>query len=287
MPLKSRGLLAGRPVNCLPGDEYTATNTQQKFTCFAAGVWTLDTTSTIDALSWKQAVRIATTGNLASLSGNQTIDGVLTVTGNRVLVKNQVAGQDNGIYITAAGAWTRATDADASAEVKDGLAVVVGEGTVNADTGWQLTTNDPITLGVTALVFAKLFPNLHGQDYQTAIATARTTTTSSTFQTKATLTTPAGLNGTYRVGWACSVDNTGSPASNLGEVRLQNVTDVATLNGPRIYQGGTAAERKTESGFAEVVMAGAAKTFELQFRDQAGGNTQGIEDARIEFYRVS
>jgi hypothetical protein len=55
----------------------------------------------------------------------------------------------------AAGAWTRATDADTSAEVKSGMFVFVNEGGNNADSGWVLTTNDPITLGTTALTFAQ------------------------------------------------------------------------------------------------------------------------------------
>jgi phage-related tail fiber protein len=53
---------------------------------------------------------------------------------------------------------TRATDADASAEVTAGMSVIVEEGTANADTFWYLTTNNPITLATTSLTFAKLGP---------------------------------------------------------------------------------------------------------------------------------
>lgn len=102
----------------------------------------------------KGSVRVATTANIA-LTGTQTIDGVAVVAGDRVLVKNQTTGSENGIYVVAAGAWTRATDADTSAEVNGGMYVFVEEGTANADTGWVLTTNNPITLGTTALVFTK------------------------------------------------------------------------------------------------------------------------------------
>lgn len=107
----------------------------------------------------KASVRAATTaaGTLAtSFANGQVIDGVTLATGNRILIKNQATGSENGIYtVNATGAPTRATDADTSAEVNAGMFVFVEEGTVNADTGWVLTTNNPITLGTTALVFTQ------------------------------------------------------------------------------------------------------------------------------------
>ena len=100
----------------------------------------------------KQTVRAVSTTNI-TLSGTQTIDGVSVVAGDRVLVAGQTTGANNGIYAVAAGAWTRTTDADTSAEVVSGIEVTVSEGTVNADTVWELSTNDPITLGTTSLAF--------------------------------------------------------------------------------------------------------------------------------------
>lgn len=96
--------------------------------------------------------RAATTANI-TLSGLQTIDGVSLSVGDRVLVKNQTTGSQNGIYVVSAGAWTRATDADTSAEVVSGLFLWVLEGTVNGDNAFVLTTNNPITLGTTSLTF--------------------------------------------------------------------------------------------------------------------------------------
>lgn len=101
----------------------------------------------------KASVRVATTANI-TLSGTQTIDGVSVIANDRVLVKNQSTGADNGIYVCAAGSWSRATDADTSAKVTAGMYCFVSEGTVNADLAYLLTTNDPITLGSTALVFS-------------------------------------------------------------------------------------------------------------------------------------
>ena len=100
----------------------------------------------------KASVRAATTANIA-LNGLPTIDGVVLAAGDRVLVKNQAAGSQNGIYIAAAGAWVRSADADENAEVTPSLTVSVECGTTQADTVWQLITDAPIVVGATALVF--------------------------------------------------------------------------------------------------------------------------------------
>lgn len=113
----------------------------------------------VAGLSWKQAVRAATTvaGTLASSFENgDTIDGVVLATGDRILIKNQAAGAENGIYtVNASGAPTRATDADSGAELVNATCYV-SEGTTLADTQWTCTTNATITVGSTALVFAQL-----------------------------------------------------------------------------------------------------------------------------------
>jgi hypothetical protein len=110
----------------------------------------------VTGLDFKQSVRVATTANI-TLSATQTIDGVAVVAGNRVLVKDQTAGAQNGIYVVAAGAWSRSTDADntPAGEVTAGMYCFVEEGSTNSDSGWVLTTNDTITLGTTSLTFAQ------------------------------------------------------------------------------------------------------------------------------------
>ncbi|MFP5420992.1 MAG: phage tail protein [Gammaproteobacteria bacterium] len=100
----------------------------------------------------KVSVLVATTAAIA-LTGLQTIDGVVLSAGARVLVKDQAIASENGIYVVAAGAWVRAADTDTSAKVTPGMTVPVEQGTTLADTIWELTTNAPITLGTTALVF--------------------------------------------------------------------------------------------------------------------------------------
>jgi len=105
-------------------------------------------------LDAKASVRAATTAPI-TLSNTQTVDGVALAVGNRVLVKDQASAPTNGIYIVAAGAWTRATDADADAEVTSGMYVFVEEGTANADSGWVLSVDGAIVVGTTGLTFVQ------------------------------------------------------------------------------------------------------------------------------------
>ena len=106
----------------------------------------------IDGGDYKASVRVATTANI-TLSGEQTIDGVAVVAGDRVLVKDQTAGAENGIYVAATGAWARAEDANGAGDLTSGVLVPVETGTSNADTIWMLTTDGTITIGTTAITF--------------------------------------------------------------------------------------------------------------------------------------
>jgi len=101
-------------------------------------------------LSAKTSCVAATTVNLVSLSGLLTLDGVILLTGQRVLVKNQSAPADNGIYLAAAGSWTRALDMNVWAEVP-GAFTFIESGAVNASTGWTCTAAVSGTIGTTAM----------------------------------------------------------------------------------------------------------------------------------------
>ena len=112
-----------------------------------------------EGLDAKESVVAASTANGAlatAFENGDTLDGVTLATGDRILLKDQSTGSENGIYtVNATGAPTRTVDADENAEVTAGLYVWVEEGTVNSDSGWVLTTNDPITVGTTALTFTQ------------------------------------------------------------------------------------------------------------------------------------
>lgn len=136
----------------------------------------LDAVST--GLDVKASVRVASTANVAVTYNNtggtsargqitaapNALDGITLVAGDRILLKDQTTGAANGIWTVttvgtgANGVWDRATDFDSDAEVTPGAFTFVEEGTTNADSGWTLTTNAPITIGGatgTALVWAQ------------------------------------------------------------------------------------------------------------------------------------
>jgi hypothetical protein len=102
---------------------------------------------------YKASVLVAATVNTPLTSLN-AVDGITPVAGSRILLTAQTAPAENGFWIASAGAWTRALDADGVGELTDGATVLVEQGT-NADTRWTLSTNNPITIGTTALTFVK------------------------------------------------------------------------------------------------------------------------------------
>ncbi len=109
--------------------------------------------------STKIPVRLATTASLTLASdlegGTDNLDGVALVVGDRVLVKDQ-GSAENGLYIITSGVPDRADDYDDDTDPIFGGMVAVVEGTVNANTVWQLTTAGPYTIGGTTLVFVQI-----------------------------------------------------------------------------------------------------------------------------------
>ena len=103
-------------------------------------------------LAPKSPVLVATTANI-TLSGEQTIDGV-TTSSSRVLVKNQSLSQNNGIYVSSSGAWTRSSDANTWSQLVSAF-VFVEEGTTQADTGWTCTVDPGGTLGTTPITWVQ------------------------------------------------------------------------------------------------------------------------------------
>lgn len=99
--------------------------------------------------------RVATVGNI-SLTGIQTIDGILVSAGDRVLVKNQTDQKENGVYIASAGAWARAEDFNEGSDFKAGVFVYIAEGTVNKKKQFHMTTVDPVVIGTTNIVFENI-----------------------------------------------------------------------------------------------------------------------------------
>ena len=114
----------------------------------------------IQGFDWKQSVRAATyeAGTLsADFHNGSVLDGVTLATGNRILIKNQATGSENGIYtVNASGAPTRAEDFNVDADATAGVTVFVSEGTANNGSSWSISTYDPIVLGTSPINFVQV-----------------------------------------------------------------------------------------------------------------------------------
>lgn len=110
----------------------------------------------VQGLSPKTGVRVATAaaGTLASSFANgSVVDGITLVTGDRILIKDQAAPAENGVYtVNASGAPTRSSDADTWAELPSAY-LFVQQGTTNAEMGFVCTSDAGGTLGTTAITF--------------------------------------------------------------------------------------------------------------------------------------
>jgi|GEM_PF-584992 len=114
----------------------------------------------VQGLDNKESVRIKSMANLNISSPGDLLtdfDGVTPVVGDRILLTEQSLAEENGIYVYngAAVPMTRSEDANVDSEVTANLYTFIEEGTQYGDTGWTLTTNDPIVIGTTPLSFTQ------------------------------------------------------------------------------------------------------------------------------------
>lgn len=169
---------------------------------------------------WKEPVVNATTANI-TLSGEQTIDGVLTST-SRILVKDQTASEENGVYVTAAGAWSRATPLDTWDE-HVGATVIVSEGSTHADSAWICTVDAGGTLETTAITWAQM----------SAVYTSATTASEGIIELATQAEVDAGSDATRAVtpSTLANASDIIPPAAVTGSVNAQTGTTYTLVIG--------------------------------------------------------
>ena len=218
-------------------------------------------------LDYKQSVRVVTVANITLTGGAPAVvDGVNLSQSDRILVTGQTTGTQNGLYQVATvgtgsdGTWTRTNDGNDTGEIESGMIVMVTEGTVYKDTQWKLTTENPITIGTTTLVFDQNYSANSisaGSSNVSVLANANVTissagtanvlTVSSTGLVVAGNIVPSA-NVTYSLGTTSQrfsnlwLSNT---TIYLGDVNLSATETMLTVNGANVLVGNTGAAFST------------------------------------------
>lgn len=178
--------------------------------------------SAVEGLAWKDSCRVATQANTNLASPGATIDGVTMVSGDRVLVRAQTTGAENGVYIWngAAVAMTRALDANTADELEQAV-TTVEEGTSAGATFRQSVVN--ATLGTTALTWAAFGTSAAAATTSTAgIVQLATLAEVDTGADANKVITPSTLSGSV---WATKKFN-----ANIGDGSATSYTVTHNLN---------------------------------------------------------
>ncbi len=251
----------------------------------------LDYVSSLSAgITPRTGVAVATTANI-TLSGEQTIDGVIT-SASRVLVKNQSAPAQNGVYTTAAGAWSRATDSDTAAELKFGYYYFVSGGTTQAATSWFIQTA-PVVLNTDPVVFSQFSAsqsylagtglNLVGNTFSIKPAQTGLTITASAFNGTIGATTPS--TGVFTTAFASGagsapyfrVQSSGSAVDGLfGSAFDSSTMGIGTVSAHNlvVYRGNVAVGIFSSAGFNGAI--GGTTPAAGAFTTAAAGNAVGL-----------
>jgi hypothetical protein len=224
-------------------------------------------------LDYKQATRVVVTTNITLTGGAPSlVDGVSLSLGDRVLVTAQSTATQNGLYyVTTLGAgsngtWARTSDGNENGEIEAGMIVMVAEGVIYADTQWKLITDDPITIGTTALTFTQNYmANSISSGTSNVVVNSNANVTISSAGTANVLLISS--TGTVTTGTASVTGNitggnllTGGLISATGNITgnyfLGNVFYANGITASKIYNGTSEANVGTSGGNANISIGG-------------------------------
>ena len=203
-------------------------------------------------LDYKQATRVVTTVSVSLTGGApSSVDGVSLSVGDRVLVTAQSTASQNGLYYVVTvgsgvtGTWARTSDGNDNGEIEAGMIVMVTEGVIYADTQWKLITDDPITIGTTALTFTQNYSanSITGGTSNVRVFSNANVTISSAGTANVLTVSSTGtvVTGTESVTGNITGGNvlTGGLISATGNATVGNITaTIATLTTFTSAQGG-------------------------------------------------
>jgi hypothetical protein len=237
--------------------------------------------SAIQGIDTKMACHVATTGPLTlatDFEDGDTIDGHVINTGQRVLIKNQTNGIENGIYIVnSTGSPTRSTDLDTGSSAA-GVFTFIEKGTVNADIGYICSSNSGSdVVGTDSLTFVQFSSagvveagtgltktgnilSVNASQTQitsvgslTSLSTGTITGTSATFSSTLGVTSSATFSSTVGVSGLLTASN--GFTSTLGSTSL-GATTIGAITG-------TSATFSTTVGITDILSANGGITSSL------------------------
>lgn len=271
------------------GSRWVNTTTSIEYLCMSAAVgaavWA-GVDAALIQMDWKNSVTATTTAalptntrtnNVLTASANGVLpaqDGVTLVVGNRLLVRFEATGANNGIYmVTSVGAvgapWvlTRAADMATSAQFSSGTIVLVAGGTANSNFKYQLTTADPITLNTTALTYALVQPPAK---YSEVNAAGAITTTSATDVVMTSMTLTPGV-GTWQVVFSTDVFQSAATNSTF----LSIYANAAQVTNSLRQVGVVSATTRMAVSVTGVATVAAGQAIDIRWRASAGTSTAG------------
>jgi hypothetical protein len=235
-------------------------------------------------LDYKQATRVVTVANITLTGGAPSVvDGVTLSLGDRVLVTAQSTPSQNGLYYVSTlgsgsnGTWSRTSDANQTGEIDAGMIVMVTEGLIYADTQWKLITDNPITIGTTALTFTQNYlanAIQGGTSNVTVYSNANVTISSGGTPNVLTVTsTGTVVKGTESVSGNITVGNV--LTSGL-------ISATGTITGSNIIVNGLVNVTTTTANTVTATLThGADNNFQLTAQNGVSQNLTGTEVARF------
>lgn len=197
--------------------------------------------SAVEGLAWKDSARVSTQANLNLAAPGATVDGIVMVAGDRMVVRSQTAGAENGIYIWngAAVAASRSLDTNTASELEQAT-VNVEEGTSAGATFRQTVVN--LTLGTTTVTWASFGTSAPAANETTAgIAEIATQAETDAGTDDARIVTPMKL-----AAWAGRIR---SFAATFGDAAATQYTLTHNLNSRDLI----VQVRQTGAPFGEVI----------------------------------